>query len=100
MGTSSNIRNQQYRTEPDIRTVFIGLKRAEFNIISDIGKILSDIQHPMLHRLASWLSGNALAYQTKRSGINCTVVDMSNNFFTLYIGMGHDVNIGALHILE
>jgi hypothetical protein len=35
--TQSDIRDQRYRTEPDIGTSDIGLKSAESDIISDIG---------------------------------------------------------------
>jgi hypothetical protein len=37
VGTYPNIRDQRYQTEPDIGTSDIGLKRAESDIISDIG---------------------------------------------------------------
>jgi hypothetical protein len=37
VGTYSDIRDQLYRTELDIGTSDIGLKRAESDIISDIG---------------------------------------------------------------
>ena len=48
MGTYSDIRDQRYRTELDIGTSNIGLKRAEYDIISDIGinfYPISDIQN-------------------------------------------------------
>ncbi len=37
MGTQSDIRDQGYRTEPNIGTSDIGLKCAESDIISDTG---------------------------------------------------------------
>ncbi len=37
MGTQSDIRDQRYRTEPDIGMSDIGLKSAESDIITDIG---------------------------------------------------------------
>jgi hypothetical protein len=37
VGTQSNIRDQRYRTEPNIGMSDIGLKSAESDIISDIG---------------------------------------------------------------
>ncbi len=49
MGTQSDIRDQRYRTEPDIGTSDIGLKSAESDIISDIGINfcpISDIRYP------------------------------------------------------
>ncbi len=50
MGTYSDIRDQRYRTELDIGTSDIGLKRAESDIVSDIGiyfiqYLISDIPH-------------------------------------------------------
>ncbi len=48
VGTQSDIRDQRYRTEPDIGTSNIRLKCVEFDIISDIGIIfcpISDIRH-------------------------------------------------------
>jgi hypothetical protein len=56
VGTYSDIRDQRYRTELDIGTNDIGLKRAESDIISDIGirfYPISDIRHPMLISLNS-----------------------------------------------
>ncbi len=42
VGTESDIRDQRYRTEPDI-----GMKRAESDIISDNGiQILSFVRYP------------------------------------------------------
>ncbi len=43
VGTQSDIRDQRYRTEPDIGTSDIGLKSAESDIISDIGRNFSPI---------------------------------------------------------
>jgi hypothetical protein len=37
VGTQADIRDQRYRTEPDIGTSDIGLKSAESDIISEIG---------------------------------------------------------------
>ncbi len=51
MGTHSNIRDQRYRTEPDIGTSDIGLKSSKSDIISDIGINfcpISDIRYPTL----------------------------------------------------
>ncbi len=91
MGTLSDIRDQRYRTEPDIGTSNIGtsdirLKRSDFNIISDV-RInfypILNIRHPIVHRSAQWLSGNALAHDTKghefdpsRYKINCSESDV------------------------
>jgi hypothetical protein len=53
-----NFRDQRYRTELDIGTSEIGLKRAESDIISDIGTNfypISDIQHPKILKSAQWL---------------------------------------------
>ncbi len=58
MGTYSDIRYQRYQTELDIGTSDIGLKRAESDIISDIGRNfypISDIRHPKIHKSAQWL---------------------------------------------
>jgi hypothetical protein len=49
VGTQSDIRNQRYRTEPDIGTSDIGLKSAKSDIISDIAVNffpILDIQYP------------------------------------------------------
>jgi hypothetical protein len=51
VGTQSDIRDQRYRTEPDIGTSDIGLKWAESDIILDIGikfRPISDIRHKIL----------------------------------------------------
>jgi hypothetical protein len=58
VGTYSDIRDQRYRTELDIGTSDIGLKRAESDIISDIGIYfypIFDIRHPKIHKSAQWL---------------------------------------------
>ncbi len=50
MGTYSDIRDQRYWTELDIGTSDIGLKRAESDIVSDIGMNfypISDIRQPL-----------------------------------------------------
>ncbi len=58
VGTQSDIRDQRYRTEPDIGTSDIGLKCAESDIISDIEikfSLISDIRHGYYHTLlAQW----------------------------------------------
>ncbi len=38
MGTQTDIRDERYRAEPDIRASDISLKRVEYNIMSDIGQ--------------------------------------------------------------
>jgi hypothetical protein len=51
VGTQSDIRDQRYRTDSDIRTSDIGLKCAESDIIVDIGInfcAISDIRHQYL----------------------------------------------------
>jgi hypothetical protein len=58
VGIYSDIRDQRYQTELDIGTSDIGLKRAESDIISDIGinfYPISDIRHPKIHKSAQWL---------------------------------------------
>jgi hypothetical protein len=58
VGTYSDIRDQRYRTELDIGTSDIGLKRAESDIILDIGinfYPISDIRNPKIHKSAQWL---------------------------------------------
>ncbi len=58
VGTYSDIRDQRYRTELDIGTSDILLKRAESDIISDIGinfYPISDIRHPKIYKSAQWL---------------------------------------------
>ncbi len=58
MGTYSDIRDQRYRTELDIGTSDIGLKKAESDIISDIRinfDPISDIRHPNILMIAQWL---------------------------------------------
>ncbi len=71
MGTSSDIRDQRYRTELDIRTSDIGLKRVESDIISDIGinfYPLSDIRHSNILKIAQWLRSKAFACENKGLG--------------------------------
>jgi hypothetical protein len=56
VGTQSDIRDQRYRTEPDIGTSDIGLKCIESDIIADIGidfYSISDIQRLQLP-VAQW----------------------------------------------
>ncbi len=63
MGTYSDIRDQRYRNELDIETSDIGLKRAESDIISDIGinfYAISDIRHPKLNTREQWLKAKEL----------------------------------------
>ncbi len=71
MGTSSDIRHQRYRTELNIRTSDIGLKRAESDIISDV-RInfypISDTRHPKIHKSAQWLRNKALVFENKCRG--------------------------------
>ncbi len=64
MGPYSDIRDQRYRTELDIGTSDIGLKRAEFDIISDIGinfYAIPDIRHLKLNTSEQWLRDKELA---------------------------------------
>jgi hypothetical protein len=71
VGTYSDIRDQRFRTELDIGTSDIGLKRAESNIISDIGinfYQISDICHPNIEISAQWLRGEAFACDNKDLG--------------------------------
>jgi hypothetical protein len=56
VGTQSDIRDQRYRTEPDIGSSDIELKSAESDIISDIGikfSPISDIQYLQI-LVAQW----------------------------------------------
>jgi hypothetical protein len=72
VGTYSDIRDQRYRTEPDIRTSNIGLREAESDIISDIGMKfypVSNIRHPLHFGEVSWLSDIALAFIFRRARI-------------------------------
>jgi hypothetical protein len=50
-GTQSDTRDEQYRTEPDIGIPAIGLRRAEFGILSDIG--LNVLQYPIFFNKCS-----------------------------------------------
>jgi hypothetical protein len=71
VGTYSDIRDQRYQTELDIGTSDIGLKRAESDIILDIGinfYPISDIQYPNIHTLAQWLRSKAFAFENKCLG--------------------------------
>jgi hypothetical protein len=68
VGTYSDICDQRYRTELDFGTSDIGLKRAEFDIISDIGinfYPVSDIRHHNIFSSAQRLKGKALAWERK-----------------------------------
>jgi hypothetical protein len=49
VGTHSDIRDQRYRTEPDIGTSDIGLKSSKSDIISDIGINFCPISNIQLH---------------------------------------------------
>jgi hypothetical protein len=92
VGTYSDIRDQRYRTELDIETSDIGLKRAESDITSDIGinfYPISDIRHPQIHKSAQWL----------RKQVS-NPADMKNIFWISDIGMDSDVDIGTLPISE
>jgi hypothetical protein len=71
VGAYSDIRDQRYRTELDIRTSDIGLKRAESDIISNIGikfYPISNIRHPNIPKLAQWLRSNAFTCENKGLG--------------------------------
>jgi hypothetical protein len=71
VGTYSDTRDQQYWTELDIGTSDIGLKRAESNIISDIGinfYLISDIRHPNIPKIAQWLRSKAFTCDNKGLG--------------------------------
>jgi hypothetical protein len=94
VGTYSDIRDQRYWTELDIGTSDIGLKRAESDILSDIGinfYPISDIRHPKIHKSAQWL-------RKQVSGTN--PADVINIFWISDIGMDADVDIGTLPISE
>ncbi len=71
MGTYSDIRDQRYRTELDIGTSDIGLKRAESDIILDIGinfYSIFNIRHPNILQLAQWLRSKAFEDVNKGLG--------------------------------
>ncbi len=68
MTTIGGHRDQRYRTELDIGTSIIGLKRAESDIISDIGinfYPISNVRHPNSIKLAQWLRSKAFACVNK-----------------------------------
>ncbi len=63
--------DQWYRTELDIGTFVIGLKRAGFDIILDIGinfSPISNIRHPKIHKSKQWLRSKALVCENKGLG--------------------------------
>ncbi len=96
MGTYSDIRDQRYRTELDIGTSDIGLKRAESYIISDIGinfYPICDIRHPNILKLAQWLKSKAFFCERRVLGSN--PADVKNMFLMSDIGMESDVDIGT-----
>jgi hypothetical protein len=73
VGTQSDICDQRYRTEPGIGTSDIGLKSAEYDIISDIGINFcpisnSDINiHKSSQRSGKWLDSchESRGYETR-----------------------------------
>ncbi len=94
MGTNSDIRDQRYRTELDIGTSDIGLKRAESDIISDIGinfYAISDIRHPKIHKSTQWL---------RKQVLSSSPADVINIFWISDIGIDSDVDIETLPISE
>jgi hypothetical protein len=99
MRTYSDIRDQRYRTELDIGTSDIGLKRVESDILSDI-RInfypICDIRHPNIHKLAQWLKNKAFSCENKGLGFESCGCD---KYFS-DIGMDSDVDIGTLPISE
>ncbi len=101
MGTFSDIRDQRYRTELDIGTSDIGLKRAESDIISDIGinfYPICNIRHPNILKLAQWLKSKAFFCERRVLGSN--PADVINIFWISDIGMDSDVDIGTFPISE
>jgi hypothetical protein len=99
IGGHFDIRDQRYRTELDIGTSDIGLKRAESDIISDIGinfYPISYSRHPEIYNLAQWLRSMALSCETRALGSNSA--DVLKYF--LDIGMDSDVDIRTLPISE
>jgi hypothetical protein len=67
----SDIRDQRYRTELDIGTSAIGLKRVRVrNYIAYRNILLSDIRYSTNHRSAHWLRGSALASEENGCGID------------------------------
>ncbi len=77
MGTQSDIRDQRYRTEPDIGTSDIGLKCAEADIMLDIGiKFcpISDIQHKFYD--TPWRSGKTLDILNEGRGFETSTIKL------------------------
>ncbi len=79
MGTFSDIRDQRYRTELDIGTSDIGLKRAESDIISDIKINFYPISEIQTAQTRVWSS---------------SAPDMINIFWISDIVIDSDVDIG------
>ncbi len=102
MSTWSDIRDQRYPTELDTGTSDIGLKRAETDIISDIRTnfyLIFDIRHPIVHRSAQLLWGNALANEHK--GLGFDSIRYVQIFLLISdVGMNSNVDIGTLAIME
>jgi hypothetical protein len=101
VGTYSDIRDHRYRTELDIGTSDIGLKRAESDTISDIGinfYPISDIRHPNILRSAQWLRSKAIAYVNQGLGFEST--NIKYIYWISDIGMDSDFYIGTLPISE
>ncbi len=99
MGTYSDIRDQRYRTELDIGTSGIGLKRAESDIISDIGinfYPICDNRHPNILKLAEWLKSKVFFCERRVLGSN--PADVTIIFLISDVGMESDVDIGTFPI--
>ncbi len=99
MGTYSNIRDQQYRTELVIRTSDIGLKRAESDIIWEIGinfYPISDFQTVSVQH-GGW---EVRCLPLKKRALGLNPANVYYIFWILDIGMDSYVDIGALPILE
>ncbi len=99
MGTYPNICDHRYRTELDIGTSDIGLKRAESDIISNI-RInfypISDIQ-TFINQHSGW---EIRCSPLKTSVLGSNPADVLNIFWIADVGMDSDVNIGTLPISE
>ncbi len=74
--------NFRYRTEKSGVRHYIGYRK----------KLLSDIQHPKIHKSAQWLRKQVSWVQTP--------ADVINIFWMSDIGMDSDVDIGTLPISE
>ncbi len=96
MGTYSDIRDQRYRTELDIGTSDIGLKKVESDIISDIGIKFYPISYT--HKSHSGWEVSRLPLKTSVLGSN--PADVISIFWISDIRMYSDVDIRTLPISE